>query len=108
MQLSVIIASMLFTVPFASFVSEAAEPDEGGSGIKEADEEGSFRTSAMIVAGGSHTVALKNDGTVWTWGSNNSGQLGGVSVTGPETHKSTPVQVMTDLKSLLIFIPEHV
>jgi len=29
-----------------------------------------------IAAGGSHTVALTDDGTVWAWGSNVSGQLG--------------------------------
>ncbi|HWR97417.1 MAG TPA: hypothetical protein VN317_03275 [Candidatus Methanoperedens sp.] len=29
-----------------------------------------------IGAGGSSSIALKSDGTVWTWGSNNLGQLG--------------------------------
>ncbi|MBI1910128.1 MAG: Ig-like domain-containing protein [Deltaproteobacteria bacterium] len=29
-----------------------------------------------VVAGGWHTVALKEDGTVWTWGQNQTGQLG--------------------------------
>ncbi|MEW6571243.1 MAG: hypothetical protein AB1390_08750, partial [Nitrospirota bacterium] len=29
-----------------------------------------------ITAGGFHTVALKSDGSVWTWGRNNYGQLG--------------------------------
>ena len=29
-----------------------------------------------IAAGGAHGVALKSDGTVWTWGKNQSGQLG--------------------------------
>ena len=31
---------------------------------------------AMISAGDSHSLALKKDGTVWTWGENNYGQLG--------------------------------
>ena len=30
----------------------------------------------MVVSGRNHTLALKSDGTVWAWGSNNFGQLG--------------------------------
>ena len=33
-------------------------------------------THPKIVGGGNHFVALKADGTVWTWGLNSSGQLG--------------------------------
>ena len=29
-----------------------------------------------IAAGDSHSMALKNDGTLWVWGMNKSGQLG--------------------------------
>lgn len=36
-----------------------------------------------------HTIALKNDGTVWTWGLNSNGQLG----IGSTTDSYTPVQV---------------
>ncbi len=39
---------------------------------------------------GSFTLALKNDGTVWSWGLNTNGQLGDGTV----TLRSTPVQVM--------------
>ena len=42
-----------------------------------------------IAAGGYHSVALKNDGTVWIWGRNAEGQLGD----GTETNRNTPVQV---------------
>jgi len=40
----------------------------------------------MIEAGGSHTLAIRKDGTLWAWGSNASGQLGdgtGVNSTSP-------------------------
>ena len=43
-----------------------------------------------IAAGDSHTVALKNDGTVWAWGRNNYFQLGD----GTDTNRNTPTQVI--------------
>ena len=44
-----------------------------------------------IAAGNSHTLALRADGTVWTWGGNGSGELGlGTSDFGSHV---TPVQV---------------
>jgi alpha-tubulin suppressor-like RCC1 family protein len=42
-----------------------------------------------IAAGSSHTVALRRDGTVWAWGSNDLGQLGD----GTTTQRTSPVQV---------------
>ncbi|UZQ50257.1 immunoglobulin-like domain-containing protein [Clostridium kluyveri] len=42
-----------------------------------------------ISSGKYHTVALKDDGTVWCWGDNFYGQLGD----GTTTNKNTPVQV---------------
>ncbi len=48
-------------------------------------------TGVIAIAGGSsHSIALKSDGTVWSWGYNNYGQLGG----GTTTNHSSPVQVM--------------
>jgi alpha-tubulin suppressor-like RCC1 family protein len=44
----------------------------------------------QVASGNSHTVALKADGTVWTWGANGNGQLGN----GTTTDSSVPVQVM--------------
>ncbi|MBI5483798.1 MAG: S8 family serine peptidase, partial [Deltaproteobacteria bacterium] len=42
-----------------------------------------------IAAGESHTVALKGDGTVWAWGSNEYGKLGD----GTTTNRITPVHI---------------
>ncbi|HEX8181559.1 MAG TPA: S8 family serine peptidase, partial [Pyrinomonadaceae bacterium] len=48
-------------------------------------------TGASAAAGGSgHTLALKADGTVWTWGANGAGQLGRTTNGGPSV---TPTQV---------------
>ena len=44
----------------------------------------------MVAAGYYHTVALRADGTLWTWGYNASGQLGLGDVVTPRT---TPQQV---------------
>ncbi|MCL2140891.1 MAG: RCC1 repeat-containing protein, partial [Dehalococcoidia bacterium] len=45
----------------------------------------------IVIAGGNeHSLALKNDGTVWAWGGNGSGQLGD----GTNIGSSTPVQVV--------------
>ncbi len=48
-----------------------------------------------VAGGGEHTLALKSDGTVWTWGSNEFGQLGGSagSMCGGVPCSLTPVQV---------------
>jgi alpha-tubulin suppressor-like RCC1 family protein len=42
-----------------------------------------------IGAGAFHSLALKNDGTVWAWGENGGGELGN----GTNTDSNTPVQV---------------
>lgn len=51
-----------------------------------------FFTPPMVVTGWFHSVALKSDGTVWTWGAGERGQLGdGQRVMGH--YVSAPVQV---------------
>ena len=48
-----------------------------------------------VAAGSLHGIALRSDGTVWSWGNNTNGQLGD----GSTTNRSTPVQAsgMTDI-----------
>ena len=45
--------------------------------------------TAAVAAGAGHTLALKDDGTVWAWGQNSHGQLGD----GSTANRSSPVQV---------------
>ena len=49
----------------------------------------SLSNITAIAAGSNHSIALKNDGTVWAWGVNSVGSLGD----GTTTKKTTPVQV---------------
>ncbi len=46
---------------------------------------------ATVSAGVEHTVGLKTDGTLWTWGNNGSGQLGDGSPT--SYSRNVPVQI---------------
>jgi alpha-tubulin suppressor-like RCC1 family protein len=48
------------------------------------------KVTPMVAAGWSHSLALKNDGTVWGWGWNEYGQLGD----GTTAQKHTPVKVL--------------
>lgn len=41
---------------------------------------GTDSTWAMVATGGNHSVALKTDGTIWTWGLNAEGELGDSSL----------------------------
>jgi alpha-tubulin suppressor-like RCC1 family protein len=47
-----------------------------------------FSNIVSVAAGADHTVVLKNDGTVWTWGNNSNGQLGD----GTTIQSDAPVQ----------------
>ncbi len=47
-------------------------PSPGPSPVRRAD----YRITGAVTAGYAHVLALKTDGTVWTWGSNSTGQLG--------------------------------
>jgi alpha-tubulin suppressor-like RCC1 family protein len=50
-------------------------------------------TYTRVGAGESHTLAVQADGTLWAWGSNKYGQLGGLPNSGVATANPTPAQV---------------
>jgi len=47
---------------------------------------------AQLTAGISHSLALKNDGSLWAWGQNNIGQLGDGTI----SNKFAPIQITTN------------
>jgi alpha-tubulin suppressor-like RCC1 family protein len=57
--------------------------------VKAPEGEGALAGMETIFGGGHHSIALGQDGSVWTWGNNNSGQLGD----GTSVRKTRPVQV---------------
>ncbi|MBP7331204.1 MAG: cadherin-like beta sandwich domain-containing protein [Firmicutes bacterium] len=62
-------------------------------------KDGGFNQGFKQVAGGRwHSLAVKNDGTVWGWGDNQYGQLGNLD---PKPH-STPLQIpdLQDIKAV--------
>jgi alpha-tubulin suppressor-like RCC1 family protein len=46
-----------------------------------------------VAAGASHTLALKNDGSLWGWGSNQSGQLALASAGAASDRRSAPARI---------------
>ena len=52
-----------------------------------------------VACGGSYTVAIKTDGTLWTWGRNNLGQLG-INASGNRTTPVTTFAGGTNWKSV--------
>jgi alpha-tubulin suppressor-like RCC1 family protein len=51
----------------------------------------------LVAAGGWHTVVLKEDGTLWAWGRNDSGQLGD----GTQVDRLSPVRVAAALTGVV-------
>jgi alpha-tubulin suppressor-like RCC1 family protein len=54
-----------------------------------------------IACGGAHSLAIKSDGTIWTWGSNGKGQLarGGNSLVPAQVSGATSVVGMAGASS---------
>ena len=77
--------------PYSGHVVAVPQPVDA-TGIQPV---GSTRVVA-IKAGAYHTLALKNDNSLWAWGSNGYGQLGVDTTFGTDT----PQSVLSDVKSV--------
>jgi alpha-tubulin suppressor-like RCC1 family protein len=56
---------------------------------------GTVKTFCKISIGNNHTVAIDKNGRLWSWGTNDSGQLG----TNSTTSQRTPVSVLGNIKT---------
>jgi alpha-tubulin suppressor-like RCC1 family protein len=52
---------------------------------------GTATTWKQVAGGQYHTAAIKTDGTLWTWGRNNEGQLG-INLSGVGVDRATPIE----------------
>lgn len=55
---------------------------------------------ATLAGGFQHSMVLKEDGTLWTFGRNLYGQLGHATNSGSNVANSTPTQVLTDVVAI--------
>lgn len=61
----------------------------------------SYQVLGAVAAGNNHVVALKTDGTVWTWGFNTAGQLGlGLPANGTPTTAPTQIASLSNVVSV--------
>ena len=63
-----------------------------------------WSTGVDKISSGDSAGAIKTDGTLWTWGHNNNGQLGVGYVNPGNTGRSSPVQVGSDTTWSKIFM----
>ena len=61
-----------------------------------AQVQGGTTDAIAVAAGGTYTMAVGSDGSVWIWGSNYNSQLG----TGLSSSAATPIQVMNGFSAL--------
>ncbi len=59
-----------------------------------------------IAAGNSHSLALRNDGTVWSWGWNSYGELG-IGIGNPNKLSNVPIQVSSLTNIIAISAGEY-
>ena len=67
-------------------MAQAAQDNPDTTEVQAASREGAARVSL----GANHSAAIKSDGSLWTWGRNNVGQLGD----GGNMDTSVPIQIM--------------
>ena len=89
--------SIVFGMGIGICIIAALSGCGGSSGSTGEAAPAALQTQAMVNGGGSHTLMLKEDGTVWSWGDNSNGQLGSVT-TSTQTTPESPI--LTDVAAV--------
>ncbi|WP_274653765.1 RCC1 domain-containing protein [Paenibacillus humicola] len=92
----ILIAFVTVSSPAAAAESGGAVQAQGDNGSqlndgKQVNPAMSVAQTVYLAAGMMYSMALRNDGTVWSWGDNYAGELGD----GTTTNRRAPVQVKT-------------
>lgn len=72
-----------------NYLGQLGQGDMGSASISPVEVKG-LQNIKKITIGGDHSIALQNDGTVWSWGQNSWGQLGNQT----KIVESKPVKVL--------------
>ena len=83
--MSFILALVLCLTLLPAFATPVTAYDMGKAGYQQ-----------TVSLGYVHSAAIKSDGSLWTWGNNDAGQLGD----GTTTDRSTPVKVMDNVAAV--------
>lgn len=80
--------------------------DDSNIPVQVINDDGTAFKAISLAAGGEHTIAIKEDHTVWTWGSNSmvtggSGPVGALGDYSMDPYKTTPVQVLHNDRRIL-------
>ncbi len=91
--------------PGAALNPNDANEDHNGNGVpdrtdalRESYREGAVRGRPVLAAGNAHSLAIRQDGTLWGWGDNLFGQLG----TSAFTETNAPAQIGGDTNWLAV------
>jgi alpha-tubulin suppressor-like RCC1 family protein len=87
-----------FGLPFDSVNCE-------GCSINVPRHVGGLTNVTAIASGGTHALALESDGTVWSWGHNELGQLGNQLVTAAPVYPPTQIPGLDNIQSIATSAP---